>query len=43
MAIQKIAITVRPDFLQTVDNWTKKRNRSRSGFIVEKMNIGVMI
>ena len=38
MATQKIAITVPPDFLQKVDNWAKKKNRSRSGFIVEEMN-----
>lgn len=38
MATQKIAITVPPDFIQKVDNWAKKKNRSRSRFIVEEIN-----
>jgi len=38
MATQKIAITVPPPFLKRVDQWAKKRGKSRSRFIVEELN-----
>jgi metal-responsive CopG/Arc/MetJ family transcriptional regulator len=38
MATQKIAITVPPSFLKRVDQWAKKRGKSRSRFIVEELD-----
>lgn len=38
MATQKIAITVPHFFLKRLDEWAKKRGRSRSRFIVEQMD-----
>jgi len=37
MATQKIAITIPPPFLKRVDQWAKKRGKSRSRFIVEEL------
>ncbi len=37
MATQKVAITVPPLFLKRVDQWAKKRGKSRSRFIVEEL------
>lgn len=38
MATQKVAITVPPLFLKRVDQWAKKRGKSRSRFIVEELD-----
>ena len=38
MATQKVAITVPPPFLKRVDQWAKKRGKTRSRFIVEELN-----
>ena len=38
MATQRIAITVPPVFLKRLDQWAKKKGRSRSSFIVEEMD-----
>jgi metal-responsive CopG/Arc/MetJ family transcriptional regulator len=38
MSTQKIAITVPPAFLKKIDSWAKKSGKSRSRFIVEKMD-----
>jgi len=38
MATQKVAITVPPLFLKRVDQWAKKKGKSRSRFIVEELN-----
>ena len=38
MTTQKIAITVPPPFLKRVDQWARKRGKSRSRFIVEELN-----
>jgi metal-responsive CopG/Arc/MetJ family transcriptional regulator len=38
MATQKIAITVPPLFLKRLDQWAKKRRKSRSRFIVEELD-----
>ena len=38
MATQKIAITVPPVFLQRLDEWAKKKGKSRSRFIVEELD-----
>jgi metal-responsive CopG/Arc/MetJ family transcriptional regulator len=37
MSTKKIAITVPPVFLERLDRWAKKSNRSRSRFIVEEL------
>jgi len=37
MATQKIALTVPPDILHKIDDWAKKRKKSRSRFIVEEL------
>ncbi len=37
MATQKVAITVPPLFLKRVDQWAKKKGKSRSRFIVEEL------
>lgn len=37
MATQKIALTIPPEFLRKIDNWAKKRKKSRSRFIVEEL------
>jgi metal-responsive CopG/Arc/MetJ family transcriptional regulator len=37
MAAQKIALTIPPEFLRKIDNWAKKRKKSRSRFIVEEL------
>ena len=37
MSTQKIAITVPPNFLNRLDRWAKKFNKSRSRFIVEEL------
>ena len=38
MATQKVAMTVPPLFLKRVDQWAKKRGKSRSRFIVEELD-----
>jgi predicted DNA-binding protein len=38
MATQKIAITVPPLFLKRLDQWAKKRGKTRSRFIVEELD-----
>lgn len=37
MATQKIALTIPPEFLRKIDNWAKKRKKTRSRFIVEEL------
>lgn len=37
MATQKIALTIPPEFLKKVDDWAKKRKKTRSRFIVEEL------
>ena len=39
MNAQKIAITVPPLFLRKLDDWSKKKGKTRSRFIVEEMAI----
>ena len=38
MATKKVAITVPPLFIRRVDQWAKKRGKSRSRFIVEELD-----
>ncbi len=38
MVTQKIAITVPPVFLERLDDWAKKKGKSRSRFIVEELD-----
>jgi len=37
MTTQKVAITVPPLFLKRLDQWAKKKGKSRSRFIVEEL------
>ena len=38
MGTTKIAITIPPPFLKRLDQWAKKRGKSRSRFIVDELD-----